>query len=410
MTTISPPGRVPHPQAASSAQRQRADQALSFDPELEAAYVSTRLLANRAVIRMACLVGLVIVGLRIVEQLATGAGNGLTLAGIPLVYSAVTLSTSMLLAWMAWSPSFVRRYLSIANFAVPARNVFAAAAIATLVARGQLELLMLLPAMILSLFFFLGLHWPVALASVTLTLTSFVVTALGHGLPGPLLLRTSVFLVVIAATSAVAAWQLERHSRRSFLDSRQIAHMAEHDGLTGAKNRRVFDEHLARLWRQARDDGRSLAILLVDVDHFKAFNDRYGHQAGDVTLRRVANALQAQISRPLDMLARYGGEEFAAILYDVERQQAHEIAERMRNAVSVIAIEHRDSRAARVVTISIGVAAILPAAEREPRGALQLADEALYAAKVGGRNKVHLAAEADYSGLDTGIFMPQLAG
>jgi diguanylate cyclase (GGDEF)-like protein len=265
---------------------------------------------------------------------------------------------------------------------------------------------MLLPAMMLSLFFFLGLHWPVALVSVTLALVSFAVSALAQGLPVPLLMRASGLLLVITAISAVAAWQFERQSRRSFLDGRQIAHMAEHDGLTGAKNRRVFDEHLARLWRQARNDGRGLAIVLVDVDHFKAFNDRYGHQAGDATLRSVANALQAQICRPLDMLARYGGEEFAAILYDVEPQQAHEIAERMRHAVSAIAIEHRDSRAAPVVTISIGVAAVLPAAGRESRGALQLADEALYAAKVGGRNKVHLAADADYSGLDTGIFMP----
>jgi diguanylate cyclase (GGDEF)-like protein len=128
-----------------------------------------------------------------------------------------------------------------------------------------------------------------------------------------------------------------------------------------------------------------------------------------VTLKRVARAALGQIHRPLDMLARYGGEEFAALLYDTDGRQAREIAERMRLAVSAIAIEHRDSRAARMVTISVGVAAIRPAYGRTPLGAVQLADEALYAAKVAGRNRVHLAAEADYSDLETGIFEQRTA-
>jgi two-component system chemotaxis family response regulator WspR len=174
--------------------------------------------------------------------------------------------------------------------------------------------------------------------------------------------------------------------------------------LTGAKNRRVFNEHLARIWLQAAADRRALSILLIDVDHFKAYNDRYGHLAGDDALRRVARAVQASVHRPLDLVARYGGEEFAVILYDVPGSQAQEIAERMRLAVMDLGVEHRASRTAEMVTISIGVAAIEPRADRECRGALQLADQALYEAKIRGRNTVELMDDTEYQFLVTGVF------
>jgi diguanylate cyclase (GGDEF)-like protein len=310
-----------------------------------------------------------------------------------------------LLTWFAWRPSFLRRYLPLANFAVPTRNIIVAIAVAAMAARGQVELLIVMPAMVLSPFFFLGLHFRPALTCVALTIAAFADAALVFELPVTVLLRTCVFLVATAVMSAMAAWQIERQSRRSFLDGRLIAQLAEHDALTGAKNRRVFDEQLTRLWQQAVNDRRPLAILLIDVDHFKDYNDRYGHQAGDVALQQVAKAVQSQINRPLDLLSRYGGEEFAALLYDVDASQSRDMAERIRLAVSALSIEHRGSRAARVVTISIGVAAIQPSADRGSLGALQLADEALYTAKVRGRNGVHLAAESDYSDLRTGVFV-----
>jgi diguanylate cyclase (GGDEF)-like protein len=377
---------------------------MQFDPELESEYIRTRLLSSRALIRMACLLGLLIVGLRIGDFAVHGGGMLSRSAGSENVYPLVVLATSAVLCWFAWSPSFTRRYLPVANIAVPARNVFTAIAVGMLVTRGQVEMLIVLPAMVLSPFFFLGLQWRSAAISVTLTMVAFAASAIAEGMPLALLLRSSAFLLITAATSAVAAWQLERQARRSFLDSRTIAQLAEHDALTGAKNRRVFDEHLERLWHQAIDDGRPLAILLIDVDHFKSFNDRYGHQAGDVALQRVAGAVKSEISRPLDVVARYGGEEFAVLLYDMDGLQAYAVAERMRGAVSALNIEHKSSRVARVVTISIGVAAIQPLAERGPLGALQLADEALYTAKTLGRNNVHVAADSDYSDLETGVF------
>jgi diguanylate cyclase (GGDEF)-like protein len=380
---------------------------MHFEAELESEYLRTRLLNSRTLIRMACLLGLLVTCLRIADLAMTGGGILVESRPFLLVFPAVVLSASVLLTWFAWRPSFLRFYLPVANFAVPTRNVIASITIAAMAARGEVELLIVMPAMVLSPFFFLGLHFRSALTCVVLTVVSFTASALVFALPQAILLRSCGFLVVTAAISALAAWQIERQARRSFLEGRLIAQLAEHDALTGAKNRRVFDEQLTRLWQQAVDDRRPLAILLIDVDHFKGYNDLYGHQAGDVALQRVAKAVQAQIHRPLDLLSRYGGEEFAALLYDMKDTQARDIAERMRLAVSALTIEHRGSRVSRVVTISIGVAAIQPVASRGPLGALQLADEALYTAKLGGRNTVHLAAESDYSDLETGVFAKQ---
>jgi len=218
------------------------------------------------------------------------------------------------------------------------------------------------------------------------------------------LLRSSAFLLLTAVTCAIAARGLEKWSRTSFLESHLIAEIAQHDTLTGLKNRRVFDEHLDRLWEQGIEDGHALAILMLDIDHFKAYNDRYGHQAGDHALRRVAQTLQTFVNRPLDVLARYGGEEFAVLSYDLDGGQAEALAERMRRAVSELAIEHRGSQGAAALTISVGVAVVHPSRDRRSRGALQLADQALYEAKVRGRNRVELMDDAAHRQLVTGMF------
>lgn len=407
MTANSRPQSRPYHGPACSTQARSAEPPTRFEAELEAEYVRARLLNGRTLIRMACLLALLITCLRIAELVMTGGGSLVQSQPLVIIFPVVVFSTSALLAWFAWRPSFLQNYLPLANFAVPVRNVFVATAVAAMAARGQVELLIVMPAMVLSPFFFLGLHFKSALTCVALTLVSFAAAAFVFELSATILLRSCGFLVVTAAISAMAAWQIERQSRRSFLEGRLIAQLAEHDALTGAKNRRVFDEQLARLWQQSVDDRRPLAILLIDVDHFKDYNDRYGHQAGDVALQQVAKAVQAQIHRPLDVLSRYGGEEFAALLYDMDGAQACGIAERMRLAVSALSIEHRGAHASRVVTVSIGVAAIQPSADRGPLGALQLADEALYAAKVRGRNSVHLAAESEYSDLETGVFAKQ---
>jgi diguanylate cyclase (GGDEF)-like protein len=368
-------------------------------PALESEYTDDRLMENRTLIRLACALAVIMSVLRGVEQAVIGY-----LSGMAFAIAVFALGTSIVLASIVWSSKFVRWYLPAARLVVPARNLVVAVPIAAMAAIGQTEILVMLPLLVLGPFFFLGLPYRTALVAVVPAAASFVVSGIVFELPLAILLRTSTFLAVATVACAMAARHLELRSRTSFLQGRLIAELAEHDALTGAKNRRVLDEHLSRLWQQSIKDRRAMAVLLIDVDHFKAFNDLYGHQAGDQALCQIAKSLQDIVRRPLDLLARYGGEEFAAILYDVDGKQARDIAEQMRLAVMNLGIAHRGSRNYGKVTISIGVAAIEPREERKPRGALQLADEALYTAKSEGRNRVHAMDETEYCALVTGVF------
>jgi diguanylate cyclase (GGDEF)-like protein len=370
-----------------------------FGPPFEAEYVRAQLLGNRTLIRIACTLAALLAVFRAAEQAFAGWWDR---AHVILVLLVVAISA--LLAALTWSRGFERFYLPLAQILVPIRNVLAAICIVQAAVHAQLEALALLPLMVLGPFFFLGLRFRVALLTVVLTVVSFAVAAVVFELALPVALRSGTFLLLAAVACAIAARHREKSSRKSFLERRLIADLAEHDALTGLKNRRVFDEHLDRLWQQATEDGRSIAILMFDVDHFKAYNDLYGHQAGDQTLRRVAQTLQTFVARPLDVLARYGGEEFAVILYDIDRAQAGDLANRMRRAVSALGIEHRGSHAGAAVTISAGVALVAPSQERRARGALQLADQALYEAKVRGRNRVEVMDQAAHRMLETGVF------
>jgi diguanylate cyclase (GGDEF)-like protein len=278
--------------------------------------------------------------------------------------------------------------------------VYVAAAVAT----GKLETLMILAPLIVGPFFFLGLRFRAALGCGMLTLAAFIASALMFELAMPLTFHSITFLVIMLGACAIAAAHLEKWARMSFLETRLIAEIAEHDTLTGTKNRRMFDEHLECLWPRAAAQGKSVAVMLIDVDNFKAYNDRYGHQAGDEALRRVAQVLKPLVDGGANLLARYGGEEFAAVFHDVTVTQAVETAERLRQAVEQIRIEHRGSRSASTVTISVGLALVEPSRERGYRGALQLADQALYEAKMKGRNRVEIKNQAEYRMLVTGMF------
>lgn len=167
----------------------------------------------------------------------------------------------------------------------------------------------------------------------------------------------------------------------------ELSAMTLNDALTGIANRRNFDQTMRREWNRAMRNGRPLALLMIDADHFKAYNDRYGHLLGDDCLKSIASVLAGAVRRAGDLVARYGGEEFAAILPDLPADKAAIVAERMRAAVleSVIAHEGNDGG---VVSVSIGVASMVPGRGSESKSLLKLADEALYRAKHDGRNRV----------------------
>jgi diguanylate cyclase (GGDEF)-like protein len=181
--------------------------------------------------------------------------------------------------------------------------------------------------------------------------------------------------------------ELVKLARQLALANQELKLLSNRDGLTGVANRRFFDQELAREWNRAQRAGASLAVLMIDIDHFKLYNDRYGHQQGDECLRAVARALAAQVGRPGDLLARYGGEEFAAVLPHTNVEGALKVAETMCQAVRGLAITHRASLVDDHVTISLGLAAVVPAQELSRMALLKAADQALYQAKHQGRNR-----------------------
>ncbi|HTH96080.1 MAG TPA: diguanylate cyclase [Stellaceae bacterium] len=178
--------------------------------------------------------------------------------------------------------------------------------------------------------------------------------------------------------------------------NRQLHLLAVSDALTDLGNRRLFDETLPREWRQAGRRFEPLSMLMVDVDHFKKFNDRFGHLEGDACLRRVADAIRHTTSRPGDLATRYGGEEFAILLPNTDDGGALHLAERLRQAVRGLGIDHPDNPHGRV-TVSIGVATIVPRRDLNRETLVARADRALYGAKKDGRNQVRQLRQDDFN-------------
>lgn len=220
---------------------------------------------------------------------------------------------------------------------------------------------------------------------------------LGGSLSWEILIRTYVGSSVMGMFMAYYA---ERRDREMFLQSRllQIAKwrserfveeldkLSREDALTGLANRRHFDEMLEQEWRRAGRQKSSLAVLMIDVDNFKHFNDKLGHPEGDRCLKRVAKLLSDHSRRPGELVARYGGEEFVMIFPDTDHQKAVNLAEHVLESIRMARIPQPDGLERWYVTISIGVSATIPSERLTPSRLLVAADQALYAVKRNGRN------------------------
>lgn len=193
---------------------------------------------------------------------------------------------------------------------------------------------------------------------------------------------------VAGAVHSARLFEQARQANRALAEAnRRLEELSRTDGLTGVANRRQFEEVLEREWRRAWRNGGALALLMIDIDDFKKYNDRYGHQAGDDCLRRVAAALKGALARASDVVARYGGEEFVVVLPGSEQAPAIVAAERLRQRVEQLALPHEASTVAKTVTISVGVASLCPTEQESAQRLLSGADQALYGAKRGGRNR-----------------------
>lgn len=250
---------------------------------------------------------------------------------------------------------------------------------------------------------FLGLLFRWVLVVATALLFGFIGIGWYLGVDSDHLIFASSVVFATTLMSVLSALRMERLVRANFIENRLLNDIAERDGLSGLYNRRMFDKLANRLWLQAQRNQEALQIILVDIDHFKAYNDLYGHQAGDNCIRRVSHAIARAAKRPFDFCARYGGEEFALVLYAPSGADPTALPEQIRRDIASMNIPHTHADSSGILTVSIGSATAEADTKRSLSGLIQTADEALYRAKQLGRNRVFHVDSAD-SNTPTGAF------
>jgi diguanylate cyclase (GGDEF)-like protein len=374
---------------------------LTFDRELEAvfrrAHFDDNLLHTRVNL---CLAVVITIAFSAMDSIVLGP----ELNRVPsMIHMLVIIPTLLIGLASSFSAQRHRIYPPLAMIAstILGLGVSAIQVIATL---GGIPILFpCLMLTIIFIYFMGGLIFYHAVAANVIVM--FVYLAVGTALqvPGHEFAYDALAMVAANLFGASVVYMHEKSSRVRFLEACLLREMVARDGLTGIQNRRMFDQHIQRVWQQAVREEERVAVLLVDIDCFKDYNDRYGHQAGDECLRAVAVSLSQCARRPLDFVARYGGEEFAVVLYEASREYVAEVLTRIQRSIAELNIPHEASRVASRLTVSIGAAFILPSSNRTHEGLIQLADEALYSAKEQGRNRV-VVMEAEYHTLRTGRF------
>ncbi len=374
---------------------------LTFSAELEPEFRRTHFDENLRHTRVnICLALLITIVFSVMESVVLGP----QLNRIPnLIHLLAIVPTLLLGLASSFSVQRHRLYppLAMIGAAMLGVGVVAIQIIATL--GGVSILFPCLMLTVIFIYFMGGLIFYQAVAANIIVMFAYLAAGMALQLPGREFVYDAMALLAANLFGASVVYMHEKTSRMRFLEACLLREMVARDGLTGIQNRRMFDQHIQRAWQQAVRDEERVAVLLVDIDCFKDYNDRYGHQAGDECLRAVAVSLSQCARRPLDFVARYGGEEFAVVLYEASREYVAEVLTRIQRSIAELNIPHEASRVASRLTVSIGAAFILPSSNRTHEGLIQLADEALYSAKEQGRNRV-VVMEAEYHTLRTGRF------
>ena len=294
--------------------------------------------------------------------------------------------------WASFHPQWLERLQLLAGICALASGLAVAGVI--WIARAHEFALPYEGIILMTVFFYflIGLRFRTAAVCGWLTFCAYLAVELHTGLAAKVLIYNAFFLGAANLIGSFGCYFLEYSARETFIAQGLLEDIAERDFLTGLLNRRAFSEQANRSWRHAVRAQQPVAVLMLDVDFFKAYNDHYGHAAGDLALQAVARALGTHAQRPLDVLARYGGEEFVGLWVDVSQEAILALAEGIRADVQALALSHKYSAAAEVVTLSIGIAYVLAPQPGALEEAQRLADGALYQAKEQGRNRVELRA------------------
>jgi diguanylate cyclase (GGDEF)-like protein len=358
---------------------------LRFPKELEAEYRVSRRDTDRRWARMSLLVALsTVLGFAVIDHWVL---PGPRIAHSDLVRFALHLPMVLTMLVLTGEKYFDRWYQVCIQIAAPLFGL-GTVIMATQASPEQLPLIS--ARLVLAAFFFyfmLTLTLAAALRTNGILMGAYAIAAM-VGAVAPHVATYQLWTLFCAnLIGAAGCYALERANRMAFLDRRQLAHVALHDGLTGLLNRAALEEQVRKLYNQAARDRTAVSVVLIDIDHFKAYNDRYGHQAGDQCLRSVAGAVRtAALRRPLDLVARYGGEELIAVLYGADRTHGEAVARAVLEAVRELRIPHLGSVTRPYVTASVGAATLSPGSEFSHDLAVQMADRALYAAKEYGRD------------------------
>jgi len=388
-------------------QLQRGFRWLRFEPELEVAYRSGQFRDGVGYLRVSLVIlaGTLLALFRVDHAVMPEiSGQMPAIARFGVMVPALIIAFALTFTRRAevWYPRMVSVLASTALVVIAWLGLWAWSL-------GEGRLFVRLIIGMVAVYFVLGLPFRRAFIANIIALAAYAGLAIALAMPTPQLVHYFCVLLVTSAICAMGAYNLEHARRTAWLEGQLLAESALQDGLTGIHNRRRLDEHLQRVWQQCVREHKPIALLFADIDHFKAYNDRYGHQAGDEALKTVASVLARHARRPLDLAARFGGEEFAVVLHDTTREHALRIGEEILEDVRQLGITHAASSAAPVLTISLGTACVVPVARRSCAGLLQLADQALYAAKDGGRNQAHVL-EAEYEHMKTGYFRRETPG
>lgn len=395
------PGANPPFASTPSEQLERGFRWLTFSPDLESAYRQEQFFADVGRLRLSLVVlGAAMLALFQIDHSVMPDIAGRTPAIARYGVMLPTLTIAFLLTYApradVWYPRAVSVLAPVTLIAIAWLGLWAWS-------QGEARLFVRLIVAMIAVYIMLGLPFRRAFIANVVVVAAYVAIAYSVAMPAPELVHYLCALLIASVICAMGAYSLEHARRTAWLEARMLAEHALHDGLTGIHNRRRFDEHLQRVWQQGRREHKPVSLLFADIDHFKKYNDRYGHQAGDEALKAVAAVLARHARRPFDIAARFGGEEFAVLLYDASSGDASRIAAEALQEVRALGRVHEDSPAGGLLTISIGVATAVPQANRSAAGLLQLADQALYAAKDGGRDQMRALAE-EYDHIQTGYF------